>query len=97
MLEYHHPEVLPPDSAFVVRVASILQVRPSSSGQRLACQQCAHMHSAVLPWTSQSACRRQLNGQHHHIQGKCCDWPEQKGQEIHEALCCANMGEPGNY
>ena len=28
VLEYHHPEALPPESAFVVRVASILQVSP---------------------------------------------------------------------
>ena len=78
MLEYHHPEALPPDSAFVVRVASILQVRPSSSEQRLACQQCAHMHSAVLPWTSSSACGRQPK-QHHRMQGSRGKWPEQKG------------------
>ena len=43
VLEYHHPEALPPGGTLVVRVASILQVRPLSSEQRLARQQYAHM------------------------------------------------------
>ena len=78
VLEYHHPEALPPGNTLVVRVASILQVRPSSSGQRMARQQYAHMHSAVLPWASLSACGRQPK-QHHRMQGRRGRWPEQKG------------------
>ena len=88
VLEYHHPEALPPGGTYVVRVASILQVRPSSSEQRLARQRYAHMHPAVLPWTSLSACRRQPNKQHYCMQGSRGTWPEQKGAEIHEA-CAA--------
>ena len=76
MLEYHHPEALPTESAFLVRVASILQVRPSSSGQRLDRQQCACMHAPVLPWPSpRLGAGRQPSKLHHRMQGQYSERP----------------------